>query len=152
MQSKAATPDQYIAELPEDRKEAMQRLRSLALEKMPKGYKETMGYGMLCYVVPKETYPDGYHVDPSLPLGLMSIASQKNFIAVYHMGMYGDPKLLEWFVSEYPKHCKNKLDMGKSCIRFKNIKTIPYDLLAELFSKVTVDQFIEMYESHLKNK
>lgn len=152
MQSKAATPDQYIAELPDDRKEAMQRLRDLALEKMPKGYKETMGYGMLCYVVPKETYPDGYHVDPSLPLGLMSIASQKNFIAVYHMGMYGDPKLLEWFVSEYPKHCKNKLDMGKSCIRFKNIKNIPFDLLGELFSKVTVDQFIEMYESHLKNK
>ncbi|MEC4048802.1 DUF1801 domain-containing protein [Flavobacterium sp. SUN046] len=152
MQSKAATPDQYIAELPEERKEAMQRLRDLALEKMPKGYKETMGYGMLCYVVPKETYPDGYHVDPSLPLGLMSIASQKNFIAVYHMGMYGDPKLLEWFVSEYPKHCKNKLDMGKSCIRFKNIKNIPFDLLGELFSKVTVDQFIEMYESHLKNK
>lgn len=152
MQSKAATPDQYIAELPEERKEAMQRLRDLALEKMPKGYKETMGYGMLCYVVPKETYPDGYHVDPSLPLGLMSIASQKNFIAVYHMGMYGDPKLLEWFVSEFPKHCKNKLDMGKSCIRFKNIKNIPFDLLGELFSKVTVDQFIEMYESHLKNK
>lgn len=152
MQSKAATPDQYIAELPEERKEAMQRLRDLALENMPKGFKETMGYGMLCYVVPKETYPDGYHVDPSLPLGLMSIASQKNFIAVYHMGMYGDPKLLEWFVSEYPKHCKNKLDMGKSCIRFKNIKNIPFDLLAELFSKVTVDQFIEMYESHLKNK
>ena len=150
MSTNAVTPEHYIDALPDERKEAMQRLRALALEQLPPGYKEAMGYGMLCYVVPKETYPNGYHVNPSLPLSLMSIASQKNFIALYHMGIYGDQKLLDWFVSEYPKHCKTKLDMGKSCIRFKNISDIPYALLGELFSKITVDQYIANYENILQ--
>lgn len=150
MQSKATTPEQYLAELPEDRKVAMGKLRNVILENLPKGYKEIMSYGMLGYVVPKETYPNGYHCDPKLPLGFMNIASQKNFIALYHMGIYGSKELYDWFVTEYTNHCKTKLDMGKSCIRFKKIDDIPYDLIAELCSKISVEQWIEMYEKVLK--
>jgi hypothetical protein len=150
MVSTAKTPAQYIAELPDDRKEVITQLRKVALSKLPKGFKEIMAYGMICYVVPHKIYPNGYHCNPKLPLGFVSIASQKNFIALYHMGIYCNPKLLDWFVSEYPKHCKTKLDMGKSCIRFKKINTIPYDLIGELLSKVAINQWIEWYEKGLK--
>ena len=111
-----------------------------------------MGYGMLSYVVPHSKYPDGYHCDPSTPLPFISLASQKNHIGFYHMGIYSDPKLLEWFTTEYPKHASNKLDMGKSCIRFKNTNKIPFELLGELVSKMTADQWIAHYESVIKNK
>ena len=147
MQSKASTPEQYIKELPEDRREVISRLRQTALDNLPKGFEETMGYGMLGYVVPFSRYPDGYHCDPKTPLPFMNIASQKNHIAVYHSGIYNDPKLLEWFTNEYPKHVSGKLDMGKSCIRFKNPKKIPYELLGELFTKMTVEDWISRYES-----
>jgi uncharacterized protein YdhG (YjbR/CyaY superfamily) len=150
MQSKATTPEQYLAELPEDRRIAIEKLRNIVLKNLPKGYTEIMSYGMLGYVVPKEIYPNGYHCDPKLPLGFMNIASQKNFIALYHMGVYGSKELLDWFVAEYPKHCKSKLDMGKSCIRFKKMDDIPYDLIAELCSKISVEQWIEMYEKALR--
>ncbi len=150
MQSKALTPDDYIKELPADRVEVMTKLRKEISKSLPKGFKEGMAYGMLGYVVPLSTYPNGYHCDPSLPLMFLSIASQKNFIALYHMGIYCDPKLLKWFTDEYPKHCKTKLDMGKSCIRFKKMDDIPYKLIAELCSKITVDAWIEMYEKGLK--
>lgn len=149
MQSTAKTPEEYIASLPEDRKAAMQKLRSVISDNLPAGFKETIGYGMLCYVVPHSTYPNGYHCDPKLPLPFLSVASQKNFIAVYHMGIYMDKKLLDWFTSEYPNHVKTKLDMGKSCIRFKKMDQIPFDLLGELFQKMTVEQWISDYESVL---
>lgn len=149
MQSTAKTPEEYIASLPEDRKAAMQKLRSVISDNLPAGFKETIGYGMLCYVVPHSTYPNGYHCDPKLPLPFLSVASQKNFIAVYHMGIYMDKKLLDWFTSEYPNHVKTKLDMGKSCIRFKKMDQIPFDLLGELFQKMTVEQWISNYESVL---
>ncbi|SRX75334.1 DUF1801 domain-containing protein [Aequorivita antarctica] len=150
MQSRAETPDQYIAELPEDRKEVMQELRETVKKNLPKGFEETMQYGMISYVVPHSIYPDGYHCKPTDPLPFLSIASQKNHIAFYHMAIYIDPKLHEWFTEEYPKHAKGKLDMGKSCIRFKNPKNIPFELLGELTTKVSVDQWISKYETVLK--
>jgi hypothetical protein len=118
MTSEAKTPAQYIKELPADRKEAVSELRNAVLKNIPEGFTEVMSYGMLGYVVPHEIYPAGYHCNPKLPLPFVAIASQKNFIAFYHMGIYANPKLLKWFVDEYPKHSKAKLDMGKSCIRF----------------------------------
>jgi hypothetical protein len=150
MQSKAITPQHYIDELPEDRKDVMQKLRKITLDNLPKGFKEVMSYGMLGYVVPHEIYPKGYHCDPKLPLGFFAIASQKNSINIYHMLIYGDPRLKDWFVAEYPKHCKSKLDMGKSCIRFKKMDDIPYDLIAELLTKISVEKWIEIYENALK--
>ena len=150
MQSAAKTPDEYIAELPEDRKAAMQKLRKITLENLPEGFQEVMYYGMLGYVVPHAIYPNGYHCDPKLPLGFYAMASQKNSINIYHMGIYGDKKLYDWFVAEYPKHSKSKLDMGKSCIRFKKMDDIPYDLIGELLSKITVEKWIIMYENMLK--
>ena len=106
---------------------------------------------MPAWVVPHSTYPDGYHCTPELPLPFMNVASQKNFIAVYHMGIYANPELMEWFVSEYPKHCKRKLDMGKSCIRFKKIEEIPFELIAELSTKMTPNDWIKLYEEKFKN-
>lgn len=150
MQSKATTPEQYISELPEERKEVISKLRDVILKNIPKGFEEQMNYGMLGYVVPHSIYPDGYHCDTKLPLPFMNLASQKNFVAVYHMGIYSDPKLLEWFTTEYPKHCKYKLDMGKSCMRFKRMNDIPYELIGELASKMTTDNWIEFYENAVK--
>lgn len=150
MQSKATTPEQYIKELPEDRKEAITKLRETVLKNLPKGFKETIGYGMLGYVVPHEIYPAGYHCDPKMPLPFAGIASQKNFIAFYHMGVYADPALLKWFTTEYPKHSTGKLDMGKSCIRFKKPGHIPYKLLGELVKKISVKDWIKTYEENLK--
>jgi uncharacterized protein YdhG (YjbR/CyaY superfamily) len=150
MTSKAATPEQYIKELPADRKEAITQLRNIVLKNLPKGFKETMSYGMLGYVVPHEIYPAGYHCDPKLPLPFANIASQKNFIAFYHMGVYAIPELLKWFTAEYAKHSPAKLDMGKSCIRFKKPEHIPYKLIGELVKKVSVKDWIKIYEENIK--
>ncbi len=150
MRSEAKTPQEYLEALPEERKTPMNELRKVIIKSLPKGYKETMGYGMLNYVVPLSTYPAGYHCDPKLPLGLIAIASQKNFIALYHIGIYCDAKLLNWFVNEYPKHSKTKLDMGKSCIRFKKPDQIPYKLIGELCTKISPEKWIVLYEKALK--
>ena len=150
MQSTAKTPDEYFASLPDDRKAAMTELRKAILKNLPKGFKEQMTYGMPGYVIPHKLYPAGYHVNPELPIGLLAIASQKNFIAVYHMGVYSDPKLLKWFTGEYAKRVKGKLDMGKSCIRFKKPDQVPFDLIGELASKMTVEECIAAYEKGLK--
>ncbi len=147
MQSKAQSVDTYMSELPEERKAPMQRLREVFKANLPEGFNEEMNYGMIGYVVPHSIYPKGYHCSPELPLPFVNIASQKNFIAVYHMGIYSDEKLLNWFVEEFPKHSKAKLDMGKSCIRFKKMDQIPYDLIGELLTKMTVNQWIERYDS-----
>lgn len=151
MTSDAKTPEEYISTLPEDRKEAISKLRKIVLKNLPKGFTETMGYGMLAYVVPHSIYPAGYHCDTKLPLPFINIASQKNFIALYHMGIYAKKDLLDWFVNEYPKYSQRKLDMGKSCIRFKKIDDIPYDLIGELAGKMTPMDWIEVYESVIKN-
>ena len=149
MQSKALTPSDYIAELPEDRKKVMEQLRKTITDNLPDGFQEGMGYGMLGYAVPHSIYPKGYHCNPKDPLPFMGLASQKNFIAVYHMGIYSDPKLLEWFTTEFSKHSKAKLDMGKSCIRFKKPDQIPFDLIGELCKKMTVQDWITQYEKML---
>ncbi|MDO6516490.1 DUF1801 domain-containing protein [Zobellia uliginosa] len=152
MKHKADTPEAYIAQLPEDRKEALSRLRKTVLDHLPKGFEEQMSYGMLGYVVPHSVYPNGYHCNPELPLPFINLASQKNFIALYHSGIYADHKLYSWFIAEYPKHCKRKLDMGKSCIRFKSMNDIPYDLVAELCKKMSVDDWTALYENALRPK
>jgi len=152
MQYSASTPEEYIAQIPEERREPFQKLRSTILNNIPKGFKEEISYGMVGYVVPHTIYPAGYHCDPKLPLPFMSIASQKNFIGFYHMGIYADKELYEWFVTEYPKHCKTKLDMGKSCLRLKKIEDIPYDLIAALCKKMSVADWVTLYESNLKRK
>jgi uncharacterized protein YdhG (YjbR/CyaY superfamily) len=150
MQSKATTVEQYLAEVPADRQKAMNELRKVIKKNLPKGFKEGMGYGNMGYVVPHSKYPAGYHCDPKQPLPFMGFASQKNFIAVYHMGVYADPKLYKWFVGEYAKAGVGKLDMGKSCIRFKDPEKIPYQLIGELASKITPDEWIAIYEKALK--
>jgi uncharacterized protein YdhG (YjbR/CyaY superfamily) len=152
MTSKAATPEQYIKELPADRKEAITQLRNTILKNLPKGFQEEMSYGMLGYVVPHEIYPAGYHCNPKLPLPFANIASQKNFIALYHMGIYARPDLLKWFTAEYPKYSSAKLDMGKGCIRFKKPEHIPYKLIGELIKKVSVKDWIKAYEENLKRQ
>jgi hypothetical protein len=150
MTSDAKTPEQYLKELPADRKEAVTKLRDTILKNLPKGFKETMSYGMLTYVVPHEIYPAGYHCNPKQALPFVSIASQKNFIAFYHMGMYANPELLKWFQSEFPKHSSAKLDMGKSCVRYKKPEQIPYKLIGELMKKISVKDWIECYEKNFK--
>ena len=152
MQSKSSTVEEYLNELPADRKEAVNKLRKEILKNLPAGFKEEMNYGMIGYVVPHSLYPPGYHCDNKLPLPFMNIASQKNFIAVYHMGVYADKDLLEWFVNEYAKVAVAKLDMGKSCIRFKKPEDIPIELIGELAQKITPQQWINLYESVLVNR
>ncbi len=146
MKSEAKTPKEYLDSLPEGRKIAVDELRKIIFKNLPKGFIEGMGYGMIGFSVPHSTYPAGYHCDPKIPLPFISVASQKNFIALYHMGIYADPKLLKWFTDEYPKHSKAKLDMGKSCIRFKKVDQIPFKLIGELASKISPEKWIEMYE------
>ena len=152
MTSDAKTPEEYIKNLPEDRKKEISKLRKTIIDNLPKGFIETMSYGMIGYVVPHSIYPNGYHSNPKLPLPFINLASQKNFIAVYHMGVYAKKELLDWFVNEYPKHAKRKLDMGKSCIRFKKMEDIPYDLIGKLSSKMTTDEWVNIYENVNKNR
>lgn len=150
MQSDAKTPEAYMAELPEARKPIMNALRNVILENLPSGFEEIMSYGMLTYVVPHALYPQGYHCDPKQPLPFMSLASQKNFVAVYHGGIYTDEALLNWFKNEYRNQYTSKLDMGKSCIRFKKIVQVPVQLIGELATKITPEAWIARYESKLK--
>ncbi len=150
MNIEASTPEEYIQQIPKERKIAFQKLRQILLDNLPAGFEEVMSYGMIGYVVPKSLYPAGYHVNNELPLPFINLGSQKNFIALYHNGMYSDPELLEWFTTEYPNYSSNKLDMGKSCIRFKNPQKIPYELIAELARKITPMQWVTLYEESLK--
>ena len=150
MKIAANTVDEYISQLPEDRRQALSKLRKIILENLSDGFVEELNYGMPGYVVPHSIYPAGYHCDPKVPLPFMSFASQKNHISFYHSGIYADPGLLEWFTQEYPKHSNRKPDMGKSCIRFKNPEHIPFLLIAELVGKITPEKWIETYESRLK--
>ena len=144
------TITEFLEALPADKKAAVKKVRDSIAKNLPKGFAETISSGFISYSVPHSLYPAGYHCDPKQPLPFISIASQKNFIAVYHMSLYSDPKLLKWFTSEYPKHAKGKLDMGKSCIRFKKTDDIPYQLLSDLAGKITPQQWIKQYESVLK--
>lgn len=150
MPSSATTPEEYISELPDDRKHVMKELRNVIRKNLPDGFEEIVNYGMLSYVVPHSVYPAGYHADPKQPLPFLSIASQKNFVAVYHMAIYADQELLQWFREEYVKQSKTKLDMGKSCIRFKKIQDIPLALIGELATRVSPTKWIATYEKQIK--
>jgi uncharacterized protein YdhG (YjbR/CyaY superfamily) len=152
MQSNTSSVEEYINWVPASQREAITRLRDIIRENIPTGFSEEMSYGMIGYVVPHSLYPKGYHCNPRLPLPFLNIAAQKNFIAVYHMGIYSNPELLNWFTDEFSKHSKKKPDMGKSCIRFKNPEAIPYQLIGELAGKISVQEWIDTYESIFINK
>lgn len=152
MQYKANTPEDYINQVPEERQNALKKLRKTIKDHLPNGFEEGIQYGMIGYYVPHSIYPDGYHCSSKEPLPFMSFASQKNSINLYHSGIYAKPQLHDWFVSEFPKYSKRKLDMGKSCIRFKKTEDIPFDLIAELCTKLTVEEWIDIYESAIKKK
>ena len=147
MYSQATSINEYLDALPEDRKAAMNELRNVVLKNLPKGFQEQISYGMITYVVPHSLFPAGYQCDPKQPLPFISIASQKNFVALYHMGIYGDQELLNWFTVEFAKKSKTKLDMGKSCIRFKKVDQIPFGVIGELASKLTPQEWIAKYET-----
>jgi len=147
----AKNVDEYVEKVPDDRKKVIAELRKTIKKNIPKGFKEELGYGMPGYVVPHSLYPEGYHCDPKLPLPFLGFASQKNFIALYHMGIYADKNLMDWFVKEFPKYSDKKLDMGKSCIRFKKPEDIPMKLIGELVSKMTVNDWINLYEKSFKD-
>lgn len=150
MKSEVKSVKQYLEELPEERKGPFNKLRQTILANLPEGYREEMSYGMIGYVVPHSIYPEGYHCDPKLPVPFISIASQKQNIAFYHMALYADRELLDWFTREYPKHSDLKLDMGKSCIRFRYPNKIPFELIGELVRKLSVDRWIGLYEKYVK--
>ncbi|MGV3503481.1 MAG: DUF1801 domain-containing protein [Adhaeribacter sp.] len=150
MQIIADTPEAYLDLLPEDRKPVIGKLRSVLLENLPPGFAEVINYGMIGYVVPHSLFPAGYHCDPKQPLPFINLASQKNFVALYHMGLYADPELMKWFTEEYPRHCQAKLDMGKSCIRFKKPDQVPYELVGELAARVSPQDWINTYKAVFK--
>jgi len=150
MKYEAKTVKEYFAQVPDDRKAVLKKLWNTIRENIPEGFTEELNYGLPGFVVPHSLYPDGYHCDPKQPLPFINIASQKNFIAFYHMGVYSMPDLLKWFTENFSKHSKTKLDMGKSCVRFKKIDQIPYALIGELISKITVDEWINHYENRIK--
>ena len=142
--------EDYIANIPEERLAPFMKLKETIENHIPEGFELCLNYNMLGFVVPHSTYPDGYHCDPKLPLPFISLANQKGFIALYHMGVYANKDLYDWFVAEYPNHAKYKLDMGKSCIRFKKVDDIPYDLVAQLIQKMTVADWVSLYEKNYK--
>jgi hypothetical protein len=140
----------WLEAIPEDRRAAMEALRKTIIENLPEGFEETIFGKMLYYVVPYSLYPAGYHCPPDQPLPFLAVANQKNFIALYHMGIYAKPEVLKWFEEEYPKHSKGKLDMGKSCIRFKKPEQIPMELMAALMKKFSPKEWIQVYEEAFK--
>jgi len=149
MKAPGKTVNDILVNQPEDRVKPFNKLHEVIMKNLPKGFEAGISYGGLGYVVPHTIYPKGYHCNPKEPLPFAGIASQKGSINFYHMGIYADPVLLKWFQAEYPKHSKQKLDMGKSCVRFKKLDDIPYKLIGELMKKVSVKQWVETYERNL---
>ena len=152
MKSETRSIEDYLKEVPEERNASFRKLYETITENLPAGFQNDISYGMIGWNIPLEIYPAGYHCTPNTPLPFINLASQKNFIALYHMGIYADPDLLNWFVAEYPKFSKRKLDMGKSCIRFKKSEDIPFELIAELCQKITPQDWIALYEKEFKKK
>jgi uncharacterized protein YdhG (YjbR/CyaY superfamily) len=152
MKIKTKNIKEYLNNIPEDRKEIFAKLIDTVRKNIPNGFSEELSCEMPSWVVPHSLYPNGYHCSPELPLPFLGIYSRKNFIALYHMGIYSSPELLNWFEEEYPKHCKKKLDMGKSCIRFKKMDDIPFELIGELMRKMTPKEWMEKYESAFVRK
>ncbi len=151
MHSKATTPARYVAALPADRRDAVRKLRATLRKHLPRGFEETMAYGMLAYVVPHRLFPAGYHCDPSQPLPFVSLASQKQYVSLYHMGLYGGP-LLAWLRAEWPRHTAARLDLGKCCLRLRRLDQIPYRLIGELAARVTPAEWIETYRRALAGR
>ena len=147
MKIEASTVEEYLQKVASKRQEPMERLRALLRSNLPEGFEEVLSYGMPAFVVPHALYPKGYHCDPSLPLPFVSFASQKKFIALYHMGLYANDEHMAWFKASWDAAQWGKLDMGKSCIRFKNMDKIPWDLLSELATKITPQAWISQYEA-----
>ena len=150
MKANGKTVAEILNNIPEDRKKPFNKLHQVIIENLPKGFEAAISYGGLGYVIPHTLYPAGYHCQPAEALPFSGLASQKHSINFYHMGIYSDPQLLEWFVSEYPKHSQQKLDMGKSCVRFKKVDQIPYTLIGELMQKISANEWIEIYETKIK--
>ncbi|MCC7331409.1 MAG: DUF1801 domain-containing protein [Flavobacteriales bacterium] len=150
MKANGNSVNEILKNIPKDKAQSFNKLHDVIVKNLPNGFEAAISYGGLGYVVPHSIYPKGYHCKPSEPLPFAGISSQKNSINFYHMGIYSDPKLLEWFVAEYPKHSKQKLDMGKSCIRFKKLDEIPYKLIGELMKKMSLNDWIKIYESKLR--
>ena len=152
MKAQGNTVKDILLNLPEDRLIPFNKLHDIIVKNLPKGFEPAISYGGLGYVIPHSLYPAGYHCKPEEPLPFAGLASQKGSINFYHMGVYADPKLYEWFVNEYPKHCKQKLDMGKSCVRFKKMDDIPYKLIGELMKKMSAKDWMAMYENNYLKK
>jgi hypothetical protein len=148
MQSQAATVDQYLAELPPDRRAIIAQVRDVIRKNIDPGFEEGMQYGMIGYYVPHRTYPVGYHCDPKQPLPFACLASQKNYCSLYAMSLYADGQDYERFMSEWQKTGK-KLDMGKSCIRFKAVEDLALDVIAAALRRITVPKWIAVYESSI---
>jgi hypothetical protein len=152
MTAKGKTVKEILISVPGERALPFNKLHDVIVKNLPKGFEPAISYGGLGYVIPHKLYPAGYHCKPSEPLPFAGISSRKDSINFYHMGIYADPKLLKWFVDEYPKHCKQKLDMGKSCVRFKKMDDIPYKLIGELMKKMSAKDWMEKYESFLNQR
>lgn len=152
MKIEANSLEEYLNKVPEDRQSAFRTLYQTISKNLPQGFQEGLSYGMIGWAIPLETYPAGYHCTPNTPLPFINLASQKNFIALYHMGIYANPEILDRFVTEFPKYSARKLDVGKSCIRFKKVEDIPFDLIAELCQKITPQDWIVLYEREFKKK
>lgn len=150
MNHDAKTVEEYLNNLTDERRRVVGRLRDFIIEALPNGFEEKLVYGMITYVVPKSIYPNGYRANPKQPLPFLSLAAQKNHIAIYHMAIYSQPDLLAWYKAEYSRLDIGRPDLGKSCLRFKNLEKIPYGLIGELCRKVTPEQFVEIYEQALK--
>ena len=143
VKSDAATVEAYLAELPAERREAVEAVRRTILANLPDGYEEQMSFGMIGYVVPLSRYPDTYNKEP---LALAALASQKRHMAVYLNNVYGDPATLEWFTAAYAASGK-RLDMGKSCVRFKRLADLPLDVIGETVARTSLEEFLAFYES-----
>jgi hypothetical protein len=146
MTKSPASTTAYIANLPEDRREPMQALCEVFRKHLPQGFEETLAYGMVSFCVPHSTYPRGYHCDPKIALPFVQIASQKKHLAVYHMGLYAMPEELEWFKETWASSSKDKLDIGKSCIRLNPAKPLPLGVLGELAERIGLERWIEVYD------
>lgn len=150
MKANGTTVEEILANVPEERKEAFNKLHQVIVANLPEGFAPGISYGGLGYVVPHTVYPSGYHCKPIEPLPFAGIASQKNSINFYHMGMYAQPELYDWFVNAFPKYSSRKLDIGKSCVRFKKVDDIPFELIGALMQKMSLTDWITLYESNLK--
>ncbi|MCC6866895.1 MAG: DUF1801 domain-containing protein [Ignavibacteria bacterium] len=152
MKAQGKTVKEILANVPPERYESFNKLHNVIVKNLPKGFEPAISYGGLGYVIPHKLYPAGYHCKPAEPLPFAGISSQKDSINFYHMGIYAEPKLYKWFTTEFPKHTKQKLDIGKSCVRFKKIDDIPYKLIGELMKKLSAKEWIEIYKKNYVRK